>query len=67
MKFDSWAELITMQGHGAYVWSAYGLFFLVFTLLVFFSASHHKRWLRQQRRLLKRQSTANTSMHTPED
>jgi heme exporter protein D len=62
MKFDSWAALITMQGHGVYVWSAYGLFFLAFALLILFSASHHKRWLRQQRRLLKRQAQpASTS------
>lgn len=56
MKFESWAELIYMQGHGVYVWSAYGLFFIAFALLILFSASHHKRWLRQQRRLLKRQA-----------
>jgi heme exporter protein D len=63
MKFDSWAELITMDGHGVYVWSAYGLFFLVFTLLIVLSASHHKRWLSQQRRLLKRQASPKVSTH----
>jgi len=67
MKFDSWAELIAMEGHGVYVWSAYGLFFLAFTLLIVFSASHHKRWLSQQRRLLKRQLQSKTSIHTSEE
>ncbi|MDP1539726.1 MAG: heme exporter protein CcmD [Moraxellaceae bacterium] len=67
MKFDSLAELIAMEGHGVYVWSAYGLFFLAFTLLVVLSASQHKRWLSQQRRLLKRQSQPQTSAHTSEE
>lgn len=61
MKFESWAELISMQGHGVYVWSAYGLFFLAFAVLILVSASHHKRWLRQQRRLLKRQAQPASS------
>lgn len=29
MKFDSIAELVSMAGHGPYVWSAYGIAFVV--------------------------------------
>ncbi len=62
MKFSSWAELINMQGHGVYVWSSYGLFFVAFASLIGFSVYQHRRWLAQQRRQLKRQSQRAVSV-----
>ena len=51
MYFASLADLIHMNGHGVYVWSAYGIGFAVLTLLVWQPLARHtalKRQLRQQ-------------------
>lgn len=34
MQFDSLAALMSMGGHGPYVWSAYGIFILVLAGLI---------------------------------
>jgi heme exporter protein D len=57
MRFSNWAELIYMQGHGVFVWSAYGIFILSFVIFIWVAAQQHRRWLTQQQRQIKRQST----------
>lgn len=32
MYFENLSELLTMQGHGAFVWSAYGIALMVFII-----------------------------------
>lgn len=34
MYFESFAQLWSMDGHGAYVWSAYAIVWLVLTVLL---------------------------------
>lgn len=34
MQFDSFSDLLTMSGHGLYVWLAYGVFLLTLLVLV---------------------------------
>jgi heme exporter protein D len=45
MYFDSFAALMTMDGHGAYVWSAYAITLVVVIALLILP-------LRRQRRLI---------------
>lgn len=34
MAFDSFAAFLTMEGHGPYVWSCYGMFFVLMAVLM---------------------------------
>ncbi len=34
MRFESFADLLSMSGHGAFVWSAYGITLLVLVVNV---------------------------------
>lgn len=52
MYFDSWTALWAMAGHGAYVWSAYGITTMVLLWLVWQPLRrrrHLLRWLRNRR------------------
>ncbi len=52
MYFDSLYDLFFMNGHGVYVWSAYGIGFVVLAALVWHPVARHtqlkKNILRQQ-------------------
>jgi heme exporter protein D len=48
MYFASLQELIAMNGHGPYVWGAYGIGFVVIAALVYWPIQRH----RTQQRLL---------------
>lgn len=54
MQFDSWTALVDMGGHGPFVWTAYGLFLLVFALLLGVSWQRHRRWWLTQQRAYRR-------------
>ena len=43
MYFTTLAELIAMNGHGAYVWSAYGIGFAVVAALVWLPLQRHRK------------------------
>ena len=49
MVFDSLSALIHMEGHGPYVWTCYGAFFLLLTLLVWQSLAERRQVVRAQR------------------
>jgi len=50
MYFDSLRDLWNMSGHGAYVWTAYGIVLLVMVLLVREPLRRHRRLLERVRR-----------------
>lgn len=54
MYFDSLREALVMDGHGAYVWGAYGLSILVLLLLVIAPGRRRRRLLREVRGELRR-------------
>lgn len=54
-QFDSLQALLWMDGHGPYVWGAYGVTFFALGALVWTSYSARKTFLRQQTALLQRQ------------
>lgn len=64
MYFDSLQALITMDGHGAYVWAAYGVTLSVLVLLFLLPYLKHQR-LRvelRQRIARRRQDKLNTGV-----
>lgn len=50
MYFSSISELMAMNGHGAYVWSAYGITLFALLLLFWLPARRNRRFFRDQRR-----------------
>ncbi len=50
MYFDSFAELWQMAGHGNFVWSAYGISFLVLGVLVLQPLLRYRRELARIKR-----------------
>ena len=51
MYFETWIDFITMGKHGIYVWSAYGLAFIVIAWNIIIPVFQKKQfWLEQQRR-----------------
>lgn len=47
MEFNSLKEMIEMGGHGAYVWSAYGVFLVTVVVLVIQPLRRYKSTLRR--------------------
>ncbi|WP_228152534.1 MULTISPECIES: heme exporter protein CcmD [Marinobacter] len=58
MAFDSLAAFIAMEGHGPYVWTCYGVFFLFVGGLMAWSIRQRRDVMRSQLRELERDSTA---------
>lgn len=52
-------ELLTMHGHGAYVWSAYGVFALAMLIDAWLPLAQRRRVLRELRARLRRAQTRN--------
>lgn len=59
LAFDSLAAFIEMEGHGPYVWTCYGVFFVALVVLVLWSRRRHRTILRQQRLQLNRDSSSD--------
>ncbi|MFC4258594.1 heme exporter protein CcmD [Marinobacter lacisalsi] len=49
MAFDSLSAFIHMEGHGPYVWTCYGGFFLLLGLLAWYSVLERRQVVRAQR------------------
>ena len=49
MAFDSLSALIHMEGHGSYVWTCYGVFFLLLGLLAWWTVLERRQVVRAQR------------------
>ncbi len=54
MAFESFAELLAMGGHGAYVWSAYGVALGILVWNIYLPLRVRRQFLRQQARLARR-------------
>jgi heme exporter protein D len=54
MYFDSLHALLTMDGHGAYVWTAYGVTVAVIAATLFAPLRRRRQFLLQLRGELKR-------------
>lgn len=54
MAFDSLTAFIAMEGHGPYVWTCYGVFFLLLGGLAYWSLRQRRRVLAAQQRELAR-------------
>jgi len=67
MYFDSLDALLAMDGHGPYVWAAYGITLLVLALLLSAPGRRHRRLLRQVRGELRREAShgAKETVHAP--
>lgn len=48
MYFESFSDVLTMGGHGPYVWTAYGITLLVILYLIWSPLAKKKRFFREQ-------------------
>jgi heme exporter protein D len=55
MAFDSFSAFLTMGGHGPYVWSSYGAFFVLMAALMISSLRRRRAMLEACRRNFMRQ------------
>ena len=64
MYFESLAAALVMDGHGAYVWSAYGITLAVISLLIVLPMFRKRRLLRELRGEYRRgnQSESHSSV-----
>ncbi|MGB3611271.1 MAG: heme exporter protein CcmD [Cellvibrio sp.] len=49
-QFDSFASFIAMNGHGPFVWAAYGITFAVLAYLLASPLLQRRRFVREQAR-----------------
>lgn len=50
MAFDSFSAFVVMGGHGPYVWTCYGVFFLLVALIAWLSIRDRRQVVRSQQR-----------------
>ncbi|MCK8654683.1 MULTISPECIES: heme exporter protein CcmD [Pseudomonas] len=55
MIFSSISDFVDMGHHGLFVWSAYGICFLVLSINVLQPLLAHRRYLQQEFRRLRRE------------
>jgi len=58
MQFDSFSALISMNGHGVFVWSAYAVGLVVVLALVIHPLLKKRRFFRDYAMRLKREQAA---------
>lgn len=58
MSFASLSDFIAMGGHGAYVWSAYGITFAVLALNIAMPILAKRRYLQDEARRLRRENNS---------
>ncbi len=59
MYFETWSDVLTMQGHGGYVWFCYGLFALVMGLNIVQVKLVKRRLLKQYKLQQDRRRSPN--------
>ena len=62
MKFESFAAFIQMDGHGLYIWLAYGITLIVLAVNLWWPSRARKQFVRQEQRVRTR--TANAQEKT---
>ena len=67
MYFDSLGALLVMDGHGPYVWAAYGITLLVLALVLAAPGRRQRRLLREVRGQLRREAVQGSreTVHAP--
>jgi len=58
MKFDSLAAFLAMDGHGTYVWLAYGITFLAIVLNLWLPGLSRRTFIQSEKRLAQRKAVA---------
>lgn len=61
MHFDSFAAVLSMEGHGPYVWAAYGVTFLVLLVLQRIGVSRERRIMQQVESIQRRRAAREES------
>jgi heme exporter protein D len=61
MYFGSLAELWAMDGHGAFVWSAYFIVAMTLVLAMYLPIARHRQTVGQVRRRVQRESITASS------
>ena len=61
MRFENLSELWSMHGHGAFVWSAYAIAFVVLIAIVWTPLARQKRFFTQQQQIERRRQQASTN------
>ena len=56
MAFDSWADFLAMGKHGVYVWSSYGLTFVVIAALLRQARQQRRQFLQDYQQQMKREA-----------
>ncbi|MGC8119368.1 heme exporter protein CcmD [Marinobacter sp. VGCF2001] len=56
MAFESFSAFLTMEGHGAYVWGCYGVFFVLLAGLMIRSTRHYRAVLNGCKRRYQEQN-----------
>lgn len=57
MSFDSFGEFLAMGKHGLFVWTAYGICLSVLAINVVVPVIARRRYLQQEARRLRRESS----------
>ncbi|QEY15005.1 heme exporter protein CcmD [Cellvibrio sp. KY-GH-1] len=52
-QFETFADFIAMNGHGPFVWAAYGITFAALIFLLFSPVLQKKAFIKQQQKLQK--------------
>lgn len=52
-QFESLTSFIAMNGHGSFVWAAYGITFVVLSYLLISPILQQRQFFRQQKRLMR--------------
>lgn len=58
MYFDSFSDLIAMDGHGPYVWACYSIALVVISFNVISPLLRKKQFIQEQARRLRRERRA---------
>lgn len=66
MAFDSFSDLMMMSGHGYYVWSAYGICFVVLMSLVLTPIIKTRIFLKQQALIQNRETITGEALARPQ-
>lgn len=55
MYFESFADLLTMDGHGVYVWSVYAVAAIILGGLILSPVVKRRRFIREESQRLRRE------------
>lgn len=65
MYFDTLQDAVYMNGHGAFVWAAYAISFVVLIGLLVAPLSRIRRFMREESRRLRRDASAGQDAQSP--